>query len=465
MNKNLNSFPALMKTLLILILINQQHIQAEELPRKVILGIRMEPLTETLKEELIYNENHGVFIPEVIPGGSFAGMGVKDSVILNQINSRIVSSTAEVLDVISMIDEGQEMEVFVFKDGVTFRHTGIAIGKLRENHPLAEIIYGSVSYAGNQLRSLLYLPVRIKTPPVVFFLQGYTCQTVEMPNWNPVKKLVDDWLEAGFAVYMVEKPGIGDSRSDKPCMQIDFHEETKAFLQAYHTLLHNKQVDTKNIFLFGHSMGGVVAPLLSHEHEPRGVMVFGIMGKNWYDYMLDIFTEQRKLLGATDEEIQEALKYDQPFIHDMLINKKNNDELINNPHYGEHLQQKGIAEGLKEGYYLHRHYTFWQTLADVDIPQVWSKVKAPVYVMHGEYDIQAIGPQYSELIAKQVNEHGGKAGFELISQTGHAFLQFDSMEQNIQVRSNGTYRNALAERYNPEVAKVSIEWMRQMLEE
>ncbi|MFP4289909.1 MAG: alpha/beta hydrolase family protein, partial [Bacteroidales bacterium] len=302
-------------------------------------------------------------------------------------------------------------------------------------------------------------------PPVVFFIQGYTCQTVEMPNWNPIKKLIGDWLKAGFAVYMVEKPGMGDSQSDMPCMQIDFNGELKAFSQAYSTLQQNKQIDSKNIFLFGHSMGGVIAPLLSQVNKPKGIMVYGIMGKNWYDYMLDIFTEQRKLLGATDEEISEALKYDQPFIYDMLIRKKTNHELISTANYAGHLEQKGIAKDLKEGYYLQRHYTFWQTLADVDISKAWAKVEAPVYVLHGEYDIQAIAPEHGKLIVTHVIAHGGNARFEVIPKTEHAFLHFDSMEQNIQVRSDGTYRNALASRYNPEVAKLSIEWMKQLLEE
>lgn len=441
----------------------QHSVRAADLPRKVVLGIRMKPINESHREKYNYTEDHGIFIPQVISGGSFAGMGVTDSVFLQQINGKTINSTDEVLKALETIRAGEKMEVVVVKNGTTYTHTGNAIGKPKSTHPLADIQYGSVSYPGNELRSLLYLPHAVENPPVVFFLQGYTCQSVEVPDWNPVSKLTSDWIEAGFAVFMVEKPGMGDSQSEIPCMETDFNQELNAFSEAYKDLRENPLVDGDNIFLFGHSMGGVIAPLLSNLHKPAGVMVFGIMGKNWYDYMLDIFTEQRKLFGASEEDIQNALQYDQPFIHDMLVEKKNNLEIINDPNYGDHLKQNGIAAQLEEGYYLQRHYTFWQTLADIDIPETWSKVKVPVYVMHGEYDIQAINPRFGEMIAINVNEHGGNAKFELIPHTEHAFLKFDSMEQNIESRTSGTYRDALANRYNPDVAKLSISWMKEWM--
>ena len=332
-----------------------------------------------------------------------------------------------------------------------------------EDHPNATIDYGVVNYKGNALRSFLYLPKGVEQPPVVFFIQGYTCQSIEMRNDNPAKQLIDTYIKGGYAVYLVEKPDMGDSESDIPCMDIDFNQELTAFTEAYKNLSKNKKIDAENIFIFGHSMGGVIGPILAKKYPVAGVLVYGIVGKNWYDYMKDIYTEQPLLQGISQEVIEDNKTYYLPFIKDILVHKKSNTELIESSIYGERLRTDGTAENLSQGYFIQRHYRYWQTLADVDVPNTWAKVKSPVLVLHGEYDIQAIHPKYGEMIVTNVKEHGGDATFELFPKTEHAFLKFDSREELNTVMGNGTYMQHFSTHFNVEIATKSMEWMKQKL--
>jgi pimeloyl-ACP methyl ester carboxylesterase len=435
-------------------------LHSQPLKRTAFLGAQLTELS-AVEEDL--GTDTGLYLPNILPDGSLGKMNVPAGTVLQQINGTPVRSIRDLMGTLSGIKEGDNLNVVVFENGKTKTYQGPAVGKQMEKHPHAQVAYGEVRYEGNTLRSLLYLPNSVEQPPVVFFLQGYTCQSIEMRNNNPAKQLIDSWIEAGYAVYLVEKPGMGDSESVEPCMEIDFNEELLAFSKAYETLRQSTKIDSDNIFLFGHSMGGIVAPLLAQKHAPAGIMVFGIVGKSWYDYMIDIYTEQPLIFGTPEAQIQENNQYNLPFVKDLLVHKKTNHELIESSLYGNFLKEDGTAESLAQGYYINRHYTYWQALADVDVPKAWSSVKSPVLVLHGEYDIQAIHPKYGEMIVTNVNQHGGKASFELFPKTEHAFLKFDSREELLSVMNNGTYVSTFPTNFNTAIAAKSLAWMKQQI--
>jgi len=442
-----------------IIILSCSILQAQKLKRNAFLGARLMDLSVV---DSNLETDFGLFLSDILPDGTLGTLDIPRETVLQQINDKQVRSMGDLSGALSGIKAGDDLRVVIFENGKQKTYLGKAKGRKTENHPNASIVLGEVIYEGNTLRSILYLPHGNEKPPVVFFIQGYTCQSIEMQNNNPAKQLIDEWIKDGYAVFLVEKPGMGDSESEIPCMDIDFNQELTAFTKAYQTLQKNTKVDTDNIFLFGHSMGGIIAPLLAKEMQPTGIMVFGIVGKNWYDYMVDIYTEQPLIFGTSMETIKEDSKYYLPFIKDMLIHKKTNSELIENPAYGARLKEDGVDTELINGYYIMRHYRYWQTLADINVPLAWSKVKSSVLVLHGEYDIQAIDPKYGEMIVTNVNEHGGKATFELFPKTEHAFLQFNSREELLQTMNNGSYQSTFTTHFNTDIAVKSLEWMKRL---
>ncbi|HIB49122.1 MAG TPA: alpha/beta fold hydrolase [Flavobacteriaceae bacterium] len=433
-------------------------VAGQSLKRSAFLGAQLMDLSAVEEET---GADFGLYLPMILPEGSLGEMGVPAKSVLQKINGFEIKSFQDIQSALSPIKEGNNLEVVVLENGKTKTYKGLAVGKPKEKHTHASIDYGVVRYAGNTLRYFLYLPNEVENPPVVFFLQGYTCQSIEMRDNNPAKQLINQWIEKGYAVYLVEKPGMGDSESAIPCMDIDFNQELLAFTKAYEALQNNPKIDNQNIFLFGHSMGGIIAPLLAQKTSPAGIMVYGIVGERWYDYMKRIYTEQPLIFGNNQEQINQDAQYYLPFVKDLLVHKKSNSELLKSPIYGERLKQDGVADNLANGYYIMRHYKYWQTLADVDVPGIWAKVKAPVYVLHGEYDIQAIHPKYGEMIVTNVNQNGGNAQFELMPKAEHAFLHFDSREEHLNTLNGGGYVAAFTTNFNPTIGEKCIEWMNQ----
>ena len=433
---------------------------AQELNRRAFLGIHMVQLDDSIRNTLNYDKDHGIYLPVVLGDATFGVMGVAQGTVLEKLNGETMESFGDVQRVMGGVKAGDPIKAVVFENGASKAYKGKAVGRPFEEHPHAKVEYGTVSYEDNMLRSILYLPDGVQQPPVVFFLQGYTCQSIEMQPHFPAKQLIDQWIGEGYAVYLVEKPGMGDSDSKIPCMEIDFNQEVHAFSEAYASLRKNTKIDASQIFLFGHSMGGVVAPLIAKGHTPKGIMVYGIVGKNWYDYMRDIYIEQPLLFGTSEAQVVADNAYNLPFIEDLLMHRKPVKEMLSSPVYGEFLKEEGIYDDLAEGYYIYRHIKYWQTLTDVDIPDAWVQVKAPVCVLHGEYDIQAIHPKYGEMIATNVKAHGGNATFRVFPKSEHGFLKFDSREELMTTMNNGTYGRTFNTHFNQEIGAYSLEWMK-----
>lgn len=438
-----------------------QLTSAQELKRKGMLGIMMQSVTDSIAQQMDLKDASGLYLSLVMPNSTFVNLGVEAGDVLTVLNGQSVNTPQDVLDITSDLYEGEKISItYQSKNGQKKASTSL-LGKPKEIFKNANVHYGQVTYPGNRLRSILVSPEGVDNPPVVYFLQGYTCGSVEtVSDDNPMKKLLEDWVTAGFAVYRIEKPGVGDSQSDRPCSQISFDEELSAFKEGYKDLLTNQPIDKENIFLFGHSMGGVIAPLLEEVFVPKGIIVYGTVGNNWYDYMVDLYTIQPKHFGVSDAQIKENNKINLPFNKDFLINKYNGKQLKANQDYVDFFQNELDFENNQ---YIGRHFDFWQSLADVDIPESWAAVQASVLALYGEFDIQAISRAGVDKIAKIVNSRSGSAVAKVIPKADHGFVNFNSMQENVQTLNNGGYMQHARDNYSKELGLETTRWMRQLL--
>lgn len=442
--------------ILIILLLFHNLLDAQNLKRKGLLGIMMQTLNDSIAAGNDLKVNDGVYITSVAPNSTFYNLGVKQGDVLTKLNGTSVNAIQDVLAITTSLYENDRVDAEYYANNVKKNGSAVLLGRPFETFRNGNVTYGQVVYKNNVLRSILVTPKHKKTAAVVYFLQGYTCGTVEtMSDEYPMKRLMNDWLDAGFAVYRIEKPGVGDSNSKKHCMQIGFEEELQAFKEGYKDLLQQTSIDSNNIFMFGHSMGGVIAPLLNEVKSPRGIITYGSVGKNWYDYMVDLYTIQPKHFGTSDAQIKEDNKVNLKFNDDLLLHKLSGAELIKNKVYAEFFN----AEALKNEQYIGRHIKFWQNLADVNISKAWSKVQTNVLALYGEFDIQAINAEGSQKIAAIVNENGGNGDFMLIEKADHGFVNFNSMQHNVATLGNGSYLNHSINNYSTGLGKTTVNWM------
>jgi uncharacterized protein len=119
------------------------------------------------------------------------------------------------------------------------------------------------NFKGGQLRVIINKPFKENKMPAMLFIPGYTCSSIdELTNDHPYKRIVDAYVDAGYTTLRIEKSGLGDSKNTPPCESCDLLDEIENFEVGLKKLKSLTYVDTNQIIIVGHSMGGIIAPRL-----------------------------------------------------------------------------------------------------------------------------------------------------------------------------------------------------------
>ncbi len=158
-------------------------------------------------------------------------------------------------------------------------------------------------------------------------------------------------------------------------------------------------VDPDNVYFFGHSVGGVFAPLVARRSPPRAIVTLGTVGKPWSRYVLDAAELQRLLAGGVASRVQSELSPLRDALHLLLVEKWSPSSIrTSHPHLASLV-----------GEYMHtRCYAFFQQLEDVNIPSNWKGVWQPTLVVCGEADYVA-PPEHQEAVFKALSRREGQA--------------------------------------------------------
>ena len=432
-----------------------------------MLGVSAQPLSEEIAKANNLKIGDGLQIVAVVPSGTFAELGIKVGDILLTINQKTIGTSQELIASAQSLKTGDAVEITFLSNGQKLTKKGAAKARPKETSDYGEVILDEVDYELGTLRSIIHVP-KNKTGklPTIFFLQGYPCSSQEFPpnSTNPFKKLIDDWVKSGFVVYRVERPNIGDSRTSKNCQDIDFAEEMAVNIAAYKKLLNYDYVDRSNVFLFGHSLGGIVAPLLAETYQPRGILVYGTGVRSWFEYFVELHRVQTIYFGGSNVEAEKIARELLPLYYEWLELGKSPAELKQNPRFKEILEAPNNELNNSGDYFSGRHYKFWQTMNKTRMIEAWSRVESKVLAIYGEFDVQALNSQAAEEIVKVVNEnHAGNGEFLLIPKAEHGFAKVDSYRQVTELFSTGKYGQYANENYNAEIGRLTTEWMNKVM--
>ena len=446
-----------------LLFMTSQLLNAQSLSRKGSLGAYIGGISDSLRQVHGLKEAEGAYIQRVIPNSTAAAIGMQADDIVLSLNGQIALGSSGLVNLAQQLIGNEAVEIEILRQGKAMKLSGKVVPKPKEQSDIAEVIYDQVAVADGQLRSIIYKPKSAGPHPAIFFIQGYTCSSIDYyfdPQSN-MRQLFEGLVKEGFVVFRVEKPGMGDSKNAKPCAQIGFKEEVAAFEAAYKAMQQYDFIDQDKLYIFGHSMGGVIGPVLAEKYQPKGIAVYGTVGKAWFEYMVDIFRVQQERLGMEYLEVEQSTKEMIPFLYEYLLEKKTPAELLQNPAF-DTLIQNGAMSYNGEDQFLYRHYTFWQELSDVDITKAWVESAAHALVIYGEYDIQAIGPDYTKTIADAVNAYDeGKGTFVLLPKTEHGFTQLDSFEEYLRRREDGSFnRNFINQHFNTDLIDIISNWIK-----
>lgn len=407
----------------------------------------------------------GVRVAQIMPDGSVGSTDLAVGDVLRSINGASVSSPAELVELASNLPPGRAIELEFERDGQTQTVSVEPSARPLEQAVVGRVRYDHVDYAGGRLRTIINTPDGEGPFPSIYYIQGYPCSSVESPNPQSFnRRKVQQFVEAGFAVVRVEKPGVGDSDGPLECTEIGFDEELGGFAAGWDYARAVPETDADRMIMVGISMGGVQAPLVAaaSEHKPLGIIVWGTRMDNWHDYMYELIAFQPVLLGYADPvESYQRAEAARPVLKRFLLDQETVTDIVADmPEAAEVFDRIGMSP---DGRFFGRAGEFFQQIAIQDLVTAWRDSNSAVLSLYGASDITAVHGFSQQMIASVVNFYRpGTASFEVIPDTTHAMIRVGSRTDYRHHFQQGSMPG-FNEGYSPEAAERMVEWSLSLL--
>lgn len=435
-----------MKKILLPLLCFSLAALAQTAPRKAIMGLLAKPGT------------NGIIVDSIVAYSSFDELNLKKGDLITELNGNKIASISDYGKAVANIRAGEKLTVQFTRDGKKMSASANAIMRPYEQSEIADVQYDWVKFRNGYLRAITRKPKGKTNCPTILLIPGYGCGSIEnyMASYNG--KLLTEWLKAGYAVVTIEKSGLGDSYNCMPCSEVDLATDIESFDAGYTYMEQLPFVDKNNLYIWGHSMGGVIAPEVAKRHQPKGVMVFGTTFRPWAEFLLEMHRVQKPLLENQNYlQTEDFMRKIQKIYYEFFVLRKTREELLKNPEYKDLvISELGYKEGSNDMW--GRHWAFWPQIDSLNLAQSWQAIKCPVLVLHGAADYESCSIVEPELIKATVNEvHPGNATMVVVPELDHFMMKSKNWEE---ARDNFKAQQYTKGNFNYSIAEETIKWLR-----
>ncbi|MBV9103923.1 MAG: alpha/beta fold hydrolase [Candidatus Eremiobacteraeota bacterium] len=390
----------------------------------------------------------GLTVNRVLSDSPASRAGLRAGDVITAIAGTAVQSSVAFVESVRTIPAGRTIAVSVRRGTQALSLAAVLVAAPDENDPLVETLYQTVTVGGTLRRTLVTVPIgqqREETArrPAVLFIGGIGCFSVDVAA-NPEDaylRLAHDLSRAGFVTLRLEKSGVGDSRGP-PCPTVDYTAEAASYDVALEALRREPSVDAGKVYLFGHSIGSIIAPRMAAREPVAGVILAEGVGRNWIEYELANLRRQLVLSGSTPSEVDANLLDKEWCMHRLLVERVSEVEL----------ERSGHSCATHNAYPAPSAY--FQELVGLNIAEAWMKLDAPVLVVYGTSDFITAEEDHRRIADIVNGVHPSRAEFHSIAGMDH-YLDVAPSQRASMDRVN---RGGPA-RYNDEFTRVVLGWL------
>lgn len=395
---------------------------SDPLPRRPFLGVTADPAPD-----------HHVRVSKIFPDSPAARSGLAVGDILLALNGSTVESVGTFLAGVKTLKTGDHLICRVRRGDKEVDVEVVLAEYPREQAADIRVLYDAVDTPNATLRSILTMPTgKTGKLPAILFIQGFDCSPIDfpLPDPNLTRELIYRLTRAGFVVMRSEKSGVGDS-TGAPCREVGFHDEVSLFTTALKKLKTYDFVDTENVFLFGHSAGGWVAPLVAAAEPVKGIVVQGTVVRPYGEYYIDNWRRSNWLRFHPDlAQLEDDERLLAQLIQYILVEKISLQEATT-----KHPELTGIAKKLfplgGDQFDGTRSLEYVRELNDENLARVWETLDVPVLALAGEFDIRTL-PLDHEYIAAIVNaRHPGNGTWQVLPKMDHRFAMHETLKDAV----------------------------------
>lgn len=358
--------------------------QEEALPRRGYVGVRMAPVPEDVRKAAGLARGDGVLIAAVVPGSTADAAGIRPEDILLTLDGHRVRAIDDVLHRVAAMKAGRTFAVTLLRGGQRLPLDLVLQERPRDGGHVFDVLYHHVVSRGARIRTIVSRPRAAGRHPVLFFIPGLGAMRIDEPlsASHPYFRILHEFARHGYVTVRVEKPGIGDSEGG-PYIDMDFESELDVYRQALLAVKQYDFVSADDVFVFGHSIGGVFAPVLISEIPVKGVAVYGTLAKTWTEYLLENTRRQAALAGRDSATVDAELRLLAIAAHELVTEGRQPDDVVR-----ARPELRGVIDTLlaPKGRIYGRAVRFWAQVARTNLAAYWTKTDAHVLAIWGRND-------------------------------------------------------------------------------
>lgn len=394
---------------------------SQELKRRPFLGTKLDKITDDVKRIMELPNEKGVLISEVIANSTAEKTGFLKGDVLLKLNGIETNVPAEAVKLVSTYRGGDEFTYEILRGKKKITGKSVFKEMMKEQYTNIDMEYTATKSVAGVQRLIVSKPKTNKKSPAIIFIGGIGCYSLDnaLDTSRSETQLLNGLTRSGFVCVRAEKPGMGDNIKCKPCSEVSFKEELDGYVNAVKSVKQYSYVDSNRIYIIGHSMGGVFAPLVASQTTIKGIIAYGTIGSNFIEYLNKTRRTIAEAYGwnpvETDDYIKESCECASYYFVDKLTTE----------------QATKKKEVCKE--YLpvfdYRSKAYNDELYSFNFPGLWKDFNGKALLLWGKSDYIASKEDH-EILTQTVNHyHSGNATFKVMDNCTHGMEYAPSFQE------------------------------------
>jgi pimeloyl-ACP methyl ester carboxylesterase len=190
----------------------------------------------------------------------------------------------------------------------------------------------------------------------------------------------------------------------------------------------------------------------------KGIISYGSGYRPFFEYVLDIQRSQAELAGESQTDIANEMKFTIKLWGEYLGEKKSQAEILKTA-TGDY--KKFVEASFPGGQAFGRHYTFFQNLFDLNLPEAWGKVNADVLAMWGKSDFISREIDHKMLVENMNKKRAGSARLVELENTDHLFFLAKDFKDSFEIINKlSILPPGFEPTSNPKYLDVVLDWLK-----